>query len=838
MNKISLGFILSILYLGSSINLYSQNPIDPEIPKNNPAEIIKIAEKGNQKPEQIIQLVDLALTQFSIKDNKELAANAYRILGKVYYQQNQLSSAIDNFKLSAQLYKQLKDSLNYISITDNIGICYQMKSQYSQSLEYLQEALKMSERLDEKKLKPFILNNLGIVYQLTNQLDQSLECFKKSLLLFDETDNKIETSSVQNNLGITYRLMGKYVEAITWFNKAINTKKELKDTINLANTYESIGQVYEKVENYNKSIELYYESLRLQSLLNNKNGIADDYTSLARIYIKTNNYQKAYDLLLKSEDIAQKLENYIAIKENKRLLSEYYLAIGNPYQSREMMQQYALVTEKLFNKQISDRMAEISVQYETEQKDYQNKLLQVNLEIEKYKLQRSNDIQNFLITLSILFIALLLYSLFLLKRLGKKNKIIEQFNDELTNLNFELEEKVEVRTKELSEALYRAEQSDRLKSAFLANMSHEIRTPMNGILGFAKILENDNIPATDRKLYVDVINHQGRNLLQIINDIISLSKIETDQLEIKNSICSVNKIIDDLNLMFNRSGYLNKKKGVELKVEKPLKDNECNIVTDPVRVEQIIKNLVDNALKFTSNGEVVFGYSIEKSNTINFFVRDTGIGIPKDQQEKIFDRFYRHIQHSQPSQSGAGLGLSISKKLATLIGGELWMESEPDKGSTFFLTIPYMHVEMNNVTTPTYEIEKKLFQWPDKVILVVEDDNISFQYIEALLLAIKVKVIHAKNGEEAVSICQSNKHIDLILMDIQLPFMSGYETTIQIKAIRKDLPIVAQTANVLNDERNRSLEAGCSYYISKPIDPEELYGIISKCLDKNIEKSM
>jgi signal transduction histidine kinase/CheY-like chemotaxis protein len=832
MNRIFLGFLF-LFTLNSSKNLFSQNSVDREVLNGNPSEIIKTAEDSKLKPDRVIQLTNQALKLLSNTERNDLKARAFYLLGKAYYAQNQMSSSIDYYKQSAQLYEQLKDSTKLISVIDDIGICYQIKSQYSLALEYLQKALKISDKINEKKFKPYILNNLGIVYQLSNQPDQSLICLKKSLQLFEETDNKSCTSSTQNNLGITYNLLGNYEEALSWFNKAINTKKELKDTINLANTYESIGQVHEKIDNLNKAIEFYNESLRLQKLLKNEKGIADDYTSLARTFIKTKNYSQAYDYLKKSENIAVRVENYTAIKENKKLLSEYYLAIGNPYQSREMMQQYAQVVEKIFNKQVSDRMAEMTVQYETEQKDYQNKLLQANLEIEKYKLQRSNDIQNFFITLSILVIGLLAYLLLSLRRLGKKNKLIEEINDRLTNLNLELEEKVDLRTKELTEALYMAEQSDRLKSAFLANMSHEIRTPMNGILGFAKILENDNIPAADRKIYVDVINRQGRSLLQIINDIISLSKIETGQMEIKNSVCNVNKILDDLLLMFNSHGYLNKKSGVELKIVKALGDDNCNIITDPVRVEQVLKNLIDNALKFTISGEVVFGYTIEQNKTIKFFVKDTGIGISVDQQDRIFDRFYRNIQTYQPTHGGAGLGLSISKKLANLIGGDIFLESEPNKGSTFYFTIPYNPFDLSKQDFPKAESGSKNHLWPNKVILVVEDDSISFKFIEALLLDTKATVIHAKNGEEALAICRTSDCIDIVLMDIQLPFMSGYETTKQIKAIRKDLPIIAQTANVLNDERQRSIEAGCSFYLSKPIDSKELFAIISKCFEAN-----
>jgi len=830
--RFSLLCLISIYSYGS---LFGQNQGSQDVIKDQPAAILRNAAKKNLTPERVIQLSNQALTLLSNTDRYELVAQAYQLLGRSYVAQNQLGSAIAYYSRSEKILVQLNDSASLAGVMNNIGDCYQMKSQFGLAIEYLQKALKISERLYNRNVSASVFNNLGIVYQQTGQYEQSLSCLNKALLLFEELGDKKGFSSTQNNMGITYSQLEKYEDALFWFNKAIEVKYEIKDTLSLANTYESLGQLYERTKNFNKAIDFYTESLRLHQLIKNNNGIAVDYINLAGVNIKLKNFQKAYECLMLSEKIAEQVKNYIAIKDYYKLLSDYYLAIGDPYQSREMMLKYALVFEKLFNKQVSDSLAEMNIQYETKQKESQNKLLQAKLELETFRHHHSSELQLFYIIFIVIVTSLLIYTLHFLRRLHSKNNQIENFNAKLQNLNLKLEGKVIDRTKELSDALEKAEESDKLKSAFLANMSHEIRTPMNGILGFTKILETDNIPLEERSRYAEVINRQGRCLLQIINDIVSLSKIETGQLEIKNSVCNLNKILDDIFLMSSEQSNLNRKNGVELKIVKSQSDNKCNIISDPIRIEQIFINLIDNAFKFTTEGEVEFGYTLEQNNTVRFFVKDTGSGIPEDQLERIFHRFYKHNQSSQQLYGGAGLGLSISKQLANLIGGDLWVESTVNKGSQFYFSIPHISADIHVYSTnSTFDMKNNTNYWPNKVVLIVEDDHISYQYIDALLKNTGFRIIQARSGEEAISICSADDCIDLVLMDIQLPFMSGYEATQQIRAIRKDLPIIAQTANVFNDEKILSLEAGCNYYIAKPIDADELYAAISKCMGECI----
>lgn len=828
MRRLKLIIFFSIVSISISANCFGQDQTNSSEDNNDIILLLQQAETET-KSDKIEELSNKALSLLSTRPNQSLTAKANQLLGKASWLKNQHSSAIEYFTKSVKIYQETNDSSELARSLNFIGVCYQQRGQYSKALDYLHKSLLLREKLKDKTQYAGTLNNLGIVYRLTGQLDLALSCYNKAHEIFKQVDNKQGYSTLESNIGLIYNQQGNFQEALLWFLKALETKKELKDTSSLADNYENLGWSHYKFSNYSKALEYTLEANRLFKLLNNTRGLAKNNVNLASIYLKTGNLQNALHHLNISKQIAESTEDNAILREVYKRFSEYYLATGNFSKSKEMLELYSEVVDKTFSAQVSQEIAEISVMYETTQKEYQNNLLQANLEIEKIKLDRSKDIQRFSILISLVVIVLLIYTLILINKLRKNKREIERINKDLHNLNADLEKKVEKRTMELSDALIKAEESDSLKSAFLSNMSHEVRTPMNGIIGFAKILEDDSLSQEERKGYIDIINRQGQNLLQIINDIISISKIESGQITINKSICNVNVILSDLYFMFDAKNFPNQTSKVELRIVKSLSDNRSSILTDPIRLEQILMNLIDNALKFTSEGYVEFGYSVDSPREIKFFVKDTGIGIPLHQLERIFNRFYRYSNNERSLSSGTGLGLSISKALSQLLGGELTVESKVGVGSTFTLTIPYIPIDSTLIKSKNEQIISNISnKWSDKLILVVEDDLISYLYLETLLIKSGANLIHVKNGEDAIEVCRINDRIDLILMDMQLPFISGYEATKEIKSFRYNIPIIAQTANVMNNERERCIKAGCNDYISKPIDPDEFMLILTK----------
>jgi len=381
---------------------------------------------------------------------------------------------------------------------------------------------------------------------------------------------------------------------------------------------------------------------------------------------------------------------------------------------------------------------------------------------------------------------------------------------------------------ELMIAKDRAEEGDRLKSAFLANMSHEIRTPMNGILGFAELLKEPNLSGEQQQQYLKIIEKSGVRMLNIINDIIDISKIEAGLMKLDKKETNVNEQIDYIYTFFKPEV---EGKGMHLAIRNSLPAKEATIITDREKLYAILTNLVKNAIKYCKEGSIEIGYSLNKStdqHELEFYVKDTGIGIPKDRQEVIFERFIQADISDKLARQGAGLGLSITKAYVEMLGGRIWVESEEGIGSTFYFTLPYLTeptgkpIEQQVPNSHTKNPVRKL------KILIVEDDEISELLLDESVKGYSSKIIIATNGLDAIEACKKNPDIDLVLMDIRLPEISGYETTRQIREFNKKVIIIAQTAYGLTGDREKALEAGCNDYIPKPINKENLLCLIDK----------
>ena len=386
----------------------------------------------------------------------------------------------------------------------------------------------------------------------------------------------------------------------------------------------------------------------------------------------------------------------------------------------------------------------------------------------------------------------------------------------------EMNEKLNQTNIELLLAKDKVEESDQLKTAFLQNMSHEIRTPMNAIIGFTGFLDNPDLSIEKRKSFTSIIQNSTNQLLSIITDILSISAIETKQEKASIDKVCINNIIVDLLAIFKTQALTH---NISLYAKQQLTDIQSNIYTDKTKVTQILTNLITNALKFTHEGFIEFGY-ILKNEFIEFYVKDSGIGIKTEMQEKIFERFRQANENINKQYGGTGLGLAISKAFAELLGGKIWVQSELEKGSTFYFTIPYKPVhEIDKTNSPTQQNEN----FP--TILVAEDEECNFLLIEELLSDMDLKLIHAKDGKETVEICQTNPKIDLILMDIKMPIMSGHEAAKRIKEFRPDLVIIAQSAYGLEQEMEK-YSGIFDDYVTKPINDDELQQKMNKYIAK------
>jgi len=375
-----------------------------------------------------------------------------------------------------------------------------------------------------------------------------------------------------------------------------------------------------------------------------------------------------------------------------------------------------------------------------------------------------------------------------------------------------------------------AETANRNKTAFLANMSHEIRSPLNGIIGFSELLADKHLTDDERERYLNIIQNNGNALISLLSDLIDISKLETGKLEITNRKFKPSGLMEELKHQFENSSYKSSE-NVRFIFNTNSKYRDQEIDSDPNRLRQILVNLITNSIKFTTAGRIEVGADFAGEEML-FWVKDSGIGIPYEKQQSIFERYRQVETKDSKPVIGFGLGLAISKAIVELLGGHLWVESIPEQGSLFAFTIKTNILNNTMMETTQLNNSSYPFDFKQHTVLIAEDIDFSFLYIEAVLRRTGVKILWAQNGKEAIEYVKTNLDIDVVLMDMHMPVMNGFDATSIISALRPELPVIAQTAFVLPDDVKKCYAVGCTGYLAKPIRKEQLLNTLSEYFEK------
>ncbi len=744
-----------------------------------------------KNPTKTIQYAKESLKLANKLNFKTYSYQSYNALAAAYWVKGDYTLAID-FLLKKIKILEKNNNLQELSLSYlNIGALYIETTDILLAKEFIDKGLAINLKINNLYGIAKAYHLLGNFYNKLNNEQLALEYWQKSKKYFTEIESELDLAYVESNLALLKKEQHQYTEALNLFLKTLKTLSQNKDYLNVSKTLDNIGDVYVGQKNYEIAENYYLMALDTIQKYQLKKPEMDIYLELSKLDSLQNNFEKAYFHFKK----------------------------------------YSHLKDEIFSKEKSDKIIELQLSYEQLQTEKENQLLKEN--------QKSN--QTIIFSLGTILLVLL-SALFFINQIRKQlkfsNSLLKESNEEIrkqkekiTTQNSELnsyknhlEERIALRTKELIVAKQKAEESDQLKTAFLNNISHEIRTPLNVINGFTELIIRTIDKDGRFKKFQTIIYKNSQKLLNIIEDVIELSRLQLEQLQIHYEVFDLVEFSEEL---YNY--YLNDVEAKNLKfifINGIEKDKKI-IKSDKKKIHKIVQHLIENAIKFTKTGNITLNIKTVESQVV-FKVTDTGIGIPEPMQSQIFKPFRQIEVGSKRNYGGNGIGLSLVKGFTHLLKGSVELHSEYGKGSSFVITIPFisegytlnqpMQNFINNSTLKT------------RSVLIVEDEISNYFLLEELLREECQKIYHASNGEEAIEFCKKDQNIEIVLMDIKMPILNGIDATKQIKELYPEIIIIAQTAYGLQEDKEMILTKGFDDYITKPIDKEKLLKTINKSL--------
>ena len=749
------------------------------------------------------------------------------------------SKALEHIESYLEFTKTLNNERSYANglyqkalILDDIG-------SFEKSLDIYYSILKIYEQQEDDFSIATTLNALGEILKKTGKIDKAMESYNRALAIFTTLNDKIEMANCNFNIGDTHLKLKAYDSALEYFHKALKLDEELKSKWGVAYDVEALGKVYSLKKSYQEAIGFHQRALKLRQELRQRRELSMSHTELGINYFKLRQFQLSEEHLSKAIAITEEIGAKENLQKNYEEISKLYEGKGDLRKALDYKNKAVALKDSLFNETKSSQIEELQVRFDTEKKQAAITALEKDAEITDLKLKRQTTVRNVFIGLALIVILL---ALALFNRYKYKQRI-QQEAEERKRMIVEEKRKTEVEKNRVEEL----KKIDKLKDEFLANTSHELRTPLNGIIGLTESLKDGAGGKLPSKAIedLDMIANSGKRLSHLVNDILDFSKLKNSDLELTIRPIDL-RAITDVVLKLSKPLTLDKRIKLEMNIPKEIPLVEA----DENRLQQILHNLIGNAIKFTKEGFVKISAE-EKDKMVLISVSDTGIGIPKEKYASIFRSFEQADGSTAREFGGTGLGLSVTRQLVELHGGTIVVNSEVGKGATFSFTLQASTAKKSDQTyaeelESVQEIEKGIKEGPDDKetvaaiadglsVLVVDDEPVNRRVLENHLSLAGYSVTEASNGSEALELLGTENNFDLVLLDVMMPGMSGYEVceTIRKSYLPSELPVVLLTAKNRVSDLVIGFNVGANDYLTKPFSKNELLSRIKTHLNLN-----
>jgi len=755
-------------------------------------------------------LSDFKQFQLISYDNQllEQEAFAYKMIGVVHYYLGDHNEALSAYQSSLSFYNLDLEPIKYANLLSNIGLVYAAIGELFEAIKMYERAETIYQQKGTKIDQVDIRHNIASLYVRLRRFDVAIEILQEVITARSEYGDEKGLALAYGDLGAAYDHSRQYELAQTYLFKSLNYYEQQGDLYNSASQLHNIAELFNLLGDIDKGYAYAKRAVELSLAQGHKNAYAGSLYSYSKALFYKGQLDEALQALETSTKVAQEIGYKGQLRTNLSLLSLINAGKGDTLNAVKLHHMYIEENNKASNTKLNEELA----RFEAQKLKQQVMQLEQSKKLQQLEMNQVTQKRNFII-IAIFLLFLVLF--FIFRRNMERN----------SKLNLEV--KVKQRTQELECLMQELQQANNVKSQFLANMSHEIRTPLTAVIGQAEAIVSGDVEEEFICKEVSIIHNNSLHLLELINDILDLSKIEANKLELELQNQDLNIILEELNNIFTKQANT---KGLAFEIVHSL-SMPFLVKVDSFRLKQILINLCSNAIKFTSNGSVSLEVSVI-SNELTFKVVDTGIGMDDLQLERLFESFTQGDTSISRRFGGTGLGLCLSEQLAKIMNGEILVQSEVYKGSTFTLSLPYSYPN-NEDFIPTKQIVPKKLDL-DKAfsgqILLAEDHDDNRRLIARLLTNLGLEVISAKNGKEAVELFLQHDPI-LILLDIQMPEMDGIEAFTLLRQCGCSQPIIALTANAMSHEIEQYLSLGFDGHLKKPIERAFFIELIAQYCD-------